>query len=434
MNINAIRRENISKKLFDSAQKYIPGGVNSPVRAFKAVGGTPVFFEKAKGAYLFDADGNRYIDYIMSWGPMLLGHGNKIVTDAIKEQIDKALTFGAPTELELQLAQKLCSIVPGMEMIRMVNSGTEATMSAIRLARAYTARDKIIKFEGCYHGHSDSLLVKAGSGALTMGEPSSPGVPKCLAEHTITLPYNDIERVNELFANIGSEIAAIIVEPVVGNMNCVPPIPGFLEALRKCCTENKALLIADEVMTGFRVSPQGAMAHYKVDPDIICLGKVIGGGLPVGAFGGKKHIMELVSPQGSVYQAGTLSGNPVAMACGLATINLIGNDNFLDPVIKITEMLCEGLEVSARNHNIDLTTNSAGTMWGFFFSKEDKITSYDQVIACDTERFKKFYHGMLMKGIYFAPASFEAGFLSSAHTLEDINYTIEAADEVFSTL
>ncbi len=434
MKINVKRRENISKKLFYSAKKYIPGGVNSPVRAFKAVGGTPVFFEKAKGAYLFDADGNRYIDYIMSWGPMLLGHGNKIVTNAIKEQIDKALTFGAPTELELQLAEKLCSLVPGMEMIRMVNSGTEATMSAIRLARAYTDRDKIVKFEGCYHGHSDSLLVKAGSGALTMGEPSSPGVPKCLAEHTITLPYNNIQMVNELFENIGSEIAAIIVEPVVGNMNCVPPIPGFLEALRKCCTDNKALLIADEVMTGFRVSPRGAMAHYKVEPDLICLGKVIGGGLPVGAFGGKKDIMELVSPQGSVYQAGTLSGNPVAMACGLATINLIGNDTFLDPVIKITEMLCKGLEISAKKHNIDLTTNSAGTMWGFFFSKDDKVTSYDQVIACNTERFKKFYHGMLTKGIYFAPASFEAGFLSSAHTLEDINYTIEAADEVFATL
>ena len=404
------------------------------VGAFKAVGGTPVFFEKAKGAYLFDVDGNKYIDYIMSWGPMLLGHGHKTVIKTIKKQVDKALTFGAPTELEVQLAEKICSSVPGMEMIRMVNSGTEATMSAIRLARAYTGRDKIIKFEGCYHGHSDSLLVKAGSGALTMGEPSSPGVPECLAAHTITLPYNDISKASNLFDQLGSQIAAIIVEPVVGNMNCIPPIPGFLEKLRECCTKHDALLIADEVMTGFRVSSKGAMAHYKVSPDLICLGKVIGGGLPVGAFGGKKSIMELISPSGSVYQAGTLSGNPIAMACGLATIDLITKEDFLNPVIENTKSLCEGLSQAAKNHNISFTTNQAGTMWGYFFSTEAKVTSYDQVMACDTDKFKRFYHSMLDQGVYFAPASFEAGFMSSAHTKEDIDYTIEAANKAFSAL
>ena len=434
MNLKSKKKDYKSKDLFKSAKRSIPGGVNSPVRAFKAVGGTPVFFEKAKGAYLFDVDGNKYIDYIMSWGPMLLGHGHKTVIKTIKKQVDKALTFGAPTELEVQLAEKICSIIPGMEMIRMVNSGTEATMSAIRLARAYTGRDKIVKFEGCYHGHSDSLLVKAGSGALTMGEPSSPGVPECLAAHTITLPYNDISKVSNLFDQLGPQIAAIIVEPVVGNMNCIPPIPGFLEKLRECCTKHDALLIADEVMTGFRVSSKGAMAHYKVSPDLICLGKVIGGGLPVGAFGGKKSIMELISPSGSVYQAGTLSGNPIAMACGLATIDLITKEDFLNPVIENTKSLCEGLSQAAKNHNISFTTNQAGTMWGYFFSTEAKVTSYDQVMACDTDKFKRFYHSMLDQGVYFAPASFEAGFMSSSHTKEDIDYTIEAANKAFLAL
>lgn len=321
-----------SQQLFEAAQKSIPGGVNSPVRAFRAVGGTPVFFDRASGAYMYDADGNRYIDYVLSWGPMLLGHGNETVLQAIREQLEKAMTFGTPTELEIQLADKICSIVPGMELIRMVNSGTEATMSAIRLARGYTGRDKIIKFEGCYHGHSDSLLVKAGSGALTLGVPSSPGVPAGLADHTITLNYNDIDQVKQVCAEIGEQVACIIVEPVVGNMNCVPPIPGFLEALRECCTASGALLIIDEVMTGFRISQQGAIGYYNIDADLICLGKVIGGGMPVGAFGGKREIMEHIAPLGPVYQAGTLSGNPVAMASGLATLNLISAPGFLEPV------------------------------------------------------------------------------------------------------
>ena len=423
-----------SQELFKAAQKHIPGGVNSPVRAFGAVGGTPLFFDRASGPYMFDADGKRYIDYVLSWGPMLLGHGHKDVLDAIRTQLEKAMTFGTPTELEIQLADKICSIVPGMEMIRMVNSGTEATMSAIRLARGYTGRDKIIKFEGCYHGHSDSLLVKAGSGALTLGVPSSPGVPKCLADHTVTLSYNDIDQVKQAFAEIGDQVACVIVEPVVGNMNCVPPIPGFLEALRECCTASGALLIIDEVMTGFRISPKGAIGYYGIDADLICLGKVIGGGMPVGAFGGKRQIMEQIAPLGPVYQAGTLSGNPVAMAAGLATLNLISQPGFLDPVSARTTRLVEGLCARAAAAGIPMTSNHVGTMWGIFFSDEQKIINYSQVMQCDTERFAKFFHGMLREGVYLAPASFEAGFMSAAHTDEDIQNTLEAAERVFTTL
>ena len=423
-----------SAELFRAAQKHIPGGVNSPVRAFRAVGGTPIFFDRAAGAYMFDADGKRYIDYVLSWGPMLLGHGHKNVLDAIRAQLEKAMTFGTPTELEIQLADKICSIVPGMEMIRMVNSGTEATMSAIRLARGYTGRDKIIKFEGCYHGHSDSLLVKAGSGALTLGVPSSPGVPKSLADHTVTLSYNDIDQVKQAFTEIGDQVACIIVEPVVGNMNCVPPIPGFLEALRECCTASGALLIIDEVMTGFRISPKGAIGYYGIDADLICLGKVIGGGMPVGAFGGKREIMEQIAPLGPVYQAGTLSGNPVAMAAGLATLNLISQPGFLDPVSARTTRLVEGLCARAAAAGIPMTSNHVGTMWGIFFSDEQKIINYSQVMQCDTERFAKFFHGMLEEGVYLAPASFEAGFMSAAHTDEDIQNTLEAAERVFTTL
>ena len=423
-----------SVELFRAAQKHIPGGVNSPVRAFRAVGGTPVFFDRAAGAYMFDADGKRYIDYVLSWGPMLLGHGHKDVLDAIRVQLEKAMTFGTPTELEIQLADKICSIVPGMEMIRMVNSGTEATMSAIRLARGYTGRDKIIKFEGCYHGHSDSLLVKAGSGALTLGVPSSPGVPKSLADHTVTLSYNDIDQVKQAFAEIGNQVACIIVEPVVGNMNCVPPIPGFLEALRECCTASGALLIIDEVMTGFRISPKGAIGYYDIDADLICLGKVIGGGMPVGAFGGKREIMQQIAPLGPVYQAGTLSGNPVAMAAGLATLNLISQPGFLDPVSARTTRLVEGLCGRAAAAGIPMTSNHVGTMWGIFFSDEEKIINYSQVMQCDTERFAKFFHGMLQEGVYLAPASFEAGFMSAAHTDEDIQNTLEAAERVFASL
>ena len=383
---------------------------------------------------MFDADGNRYIDYVLSWGPMLLGHGHKDVLQAIRNQLDKAMTFGTPTALEVKLANKICSIVPGMEMIRMVNSGTEATMSAIRLARGYTGRDKIIKFQGCYHGHSDSLLVKAGSGALTLGVPSSPGVPNCLADHTITLSYNDIEQVAAVFSEIGDQIACIIVEPVVGNMNCVPPIPGFLEELRSCCTKSGALLIVDEVMTGFRISQQGAVGYYNIDADLICLGKVIGGGMPVGAFGGKRQFMEYISPLGPVYQAGTLSGNPVAMASGLATLELISEPGFLEPVCRRTSALVNGLVDRAQASGIPLTSNHVGTMWGIFFSDERKIINYDQVMRCNKDRFARFFHGMLREGVYLAPASFEAGFMSSAHTDEDIQFTLEASERVFASL
>ena len=423
-----------SKQLFEAAQKHIPGGVNSPVRAFRAVGGTPIFFDRAKGPYMYDADGKRYIDYVMSWGPMILGHGHPVVLDAIREQLEKAMTFGTPTELEISLADKICEQVPGMDMVRMVNSGTEATMSAIRLARGYTGRDKIIKFEGCYHGHSDSLLVKAGSGALTLGVPSSPGVPASLADHTVTLNYNDIEQVKETFAEIGEQVACIIVEPVVGNMNCVPPIPGFLEALRECCTASGAVLIIDEVMTGFRIGPQGASAYYGIEPDLICLGKVIGGGMPVGAFGGKREIMEQISPLGPVYQAGTLSGNPVAMAAGLATLNQVSQPGFLDPLVAHTDQLVNGLRERAAAAGIPMTSNHVGTMWGLFFSEEEKIINYPQVMNCDTQRFSTFFHGMLDEGIYLAPASYEAGFMSAAHTDEDIQYTLDAAERVFKTL
>lgn len=423
-----------SQQLFEAAKQHIPGGVNSPVRAFRAVGGTPLFFERASGAYMFDADGKRYIDYVLSWGPMLLGHGHEQVLTAIRSQLDKAMTFGTPTELEIKLAEKICSIVPGMEMIRMVNSGTEATMSAIRLARGFTGRDKIIKFEGCYHGHSDSLLVKAGSGALTLGVPSSPGVPDCLADHTVTLSYNDIDQVKQAFSEIGDQVACIIVEPVVGNMNCVPPIPGFLETLRECCTASGALLIIDEVMTGFRISQQGAIGHYGIDADLICLGKVIGGGMPVGAFGGKLEIMQQIAPLGPVYQAGTLSGNPVAMAAGLATLELISEPGFLDPVIERTNRLATGLVERATAAGIPMTSNHVGTMWGIFFSEEEKIINYNQVMQCDTERFARFFHGMLEEGIYLAPASYEAGFTSAAHTDQDIEDTLNAAERVFARI
>ena len=425
---------NRSVELFAAAQRHIPGGVNSPVRAFKAVGGTPVFFQRAKGAYMYDADDNRYIDYVLSWGPMLLGHGHETVLKSIRDQLDRAMTFGTPTELEVSLADKICAIVPGMEMIRMVNSGTEATMSAIRLARGATGRDTIIKFEGCYHGHSDSLLVKAGSGALTLGVPSSPGVPACLAEHTLTLTYNDIQEVQQVMAEVGDQVAAIIVEPVVGNMNCVPPIPGFLQALRDTCTASGALLIIDEVMTGFRISQRGAIGYYGIDADLICLGKVIGGGMPVGAFGGKRAIMEHIAPLGPVYQAGTLSGNPVAMASGLATLELISQPGFLEPVSARTSRLVEGLEARAQAAGIPLTSNHVGSMWGIFFSDEEKIINYQQVMQCDTERFAKFFHGMLAEGVYLAPASYEAGFMSAAHTDQDIADTLDAAERVFATL
>ena len=425
------KTSDLSEELFERARRYIPGGVNSPVRAFRAVGGYPTFFNRAKGSYIYDVNEKRYIDYVLSWGAMLLGHGHERVIEAIVAQLDNAISLGAPTILEIELAQRICNLIPGIESIRMVNSGTEATMSAIRLARGYTGRDKIIKFEGCYHGHADSLLVKAGSGALTLGVPSSPGIPLSLAEHTITLSYNDIEEVQNVMRNMGEQVACIIVEPVAGNMNCVPPIPGFLETLRECCTANGTVLILDEVMTGFRVSPQGATGHYGVNGDLICLGKVIGGGMPVGAFGGKHDIMNHIAPEGPVYQAGTLAGNPISMASGLATLEAISAPDFFDPIIQRTEHLVEGLVERARHAGIPLSGNQAGTMWGIFFTEEDQIYRYDQVISCDTSRFSNFFHGMLERGIYLAPASFEAGFMSAAHSEEDIENTLAAAAEVF---
>ena len=389
-----------SEALFKQAAEVIPGGVNSPVRAFRAVGGTPVFFDRAGGAYLYDADDQRYIDYVQSWGPMILGHGHPEVLASIRRQLDRGLSFGAPTELETQLARLLCDSVPGLDLVRMVNSGTEATMSAIRLARAYTGRDKIIKFEGCYHGHSDSLLIKAGSGALALGVPSSPGVPTCLADHTITLTYNDTESVRRAFAEIGEQVAAVIVEPVAGNMSCIPPAPGFLDQLREQCSRYESLLIIDEVMTGFRVGPAGAVGHYGVDADLITLGKVIGGGMPVGAFGGREAIMNQLAPLGPVYQAGTLSGNPVAMAAGLATLRQVLAPGFYEGLFQRCETLVRGLSDRAQKAGIAFTTNHVGSMFGVFFTDKPTVGNFNEVMACDTDRFNRFFHGMLARGVY----------------------------------
>jgi len=423
-----------SESLFAQAQTHIPGGVNSPVRAFNGVGGSPIFFQKGEGAYLFDEDGNRYIDFVNSWGPLILGHGAPEVLDAVQKQLVNGLSFGAPTEIEIEMANKVCEIYPSMDMVRMVSSGTEATMSAIRLARGYTGRDKMVKFEGCYHGHSDSLLVKAGSGMLTLGVPSSPGVPKALADLTITLTHNDLDSVRECFAQMGNEIACVIVEPVAGNMNCIPPENGFLQGLRELCDVHGIVLIFDEVMCGFRAARGGAQEVYGVKPDMTTLGKVIGGGMPVGAFGGRREIMEYLAPLGPVYQAGTLSGNPIAMAAGRAMLNAISEPGFYDELTRKTQMLCEGLETLASKHNIPLTTNQVGSMFGFFFSEEKTIRRFAQVQKCDSERFKKFYHGMLDEGVYLAPSEFEGGFMCSAITDADIDFTLAAADKVFETL
>ena len=423
-----------SEQLFERAKQTIPGGVNSPVRAFKAVGGTPVFIDHADGAYVYDSEDKRYIDYVLSWGPMIMGHNHPAVREAVIKASEKGLSFGAPTELETQLAERLCGIMPGMDMVRMVNSGTEATMSAIRLARGYTGRDTIVKFEGCYHGHSDSLLIKAGSGALTMGVPSSPGVPAALASHTMTLTYNDPEGVRKAFAEFGDEIACIIVEPVAGNMNCIPPAPGFLETLREVCDQSGAILILDEVMTGFRFGLTGAQGFYGIDADLTTLGKVIGGGMPVGAFGGKREIMEHIAPLGPVYQAGTLSGNPIAMSAGLATLDIISQPDFYEPLFAQIEQLCTGLRDAAAKAGIAFTTNHAGTMFGGFFTEEANVGNYAQVMACDVERFNRFFHTMLNEGVYLAPASYEAGFMSSAHTSSDIEQTVAAAATAFAGL
>jgi len=423
-----------SHDLFQAAQKHIPGGVNSPVRAFRGVGGDPIFFKKGEGAYLWDEDNKQYIDYVASWGPAILGHSHPKVLAAVAETIKNGLSFGAPTELETRMADRVCEIMPSMEMIRMVSSGTEATMSAIRLARGFTGRDKIVKFEGCYHGHADSLLVKAGSGALTLGVPTSPGVPAALAEHTLTLNFNDLDQVRDTFAKIGGQIACIIVEPVAGNMNCVPPKAGFLEGLREICDQYESVLIFDEVMTGFRVALGGAQAHYGISPDLTTLGKVIGGGMPVGAFGGKREIMEQIAPLGPVYQAGTLSGNPVAMAAGLANLEEISKPGFYEELGRLTEKLAKGLVTRAEAFNIPVCENHVGAMFGVFFSTEEKIENFYQVTQCDLERFQLFYHGMLNEGVYLAPSAYEAGFVSAAHTDRDIKQTLIAAEKVFSTL
>ena len=420
--------------LFADAKKVILGGVNSPVRAFNGVGGTPVFIDHAKGAYIFDSDNKHYIDYVGSWGPMILGHAHDEVIDVVKQTAEKGLSFGAPTEIETLMAAKVCELIPSIDVIRMVSSGTEATMSALRLARGYTGRDKIVKFEGCYHGHSDALLVKSGSGTLTLGEPNSAGVSTGVAKDTITLTYNDSDSVKQLFAEIGQEVACIIVEPVAGNMNCIPPVAGFLETLRAVCDEYGSVLIFDEVMTGFRVSLQGAQGVYQVTPDLTTLGKVIGGGMPVGAFGGKKAIMGYLAPLGSVYQAGTLSGNPVAMAAGLKTLELISKGDFHEKLTAKTQRLTDGLKRVALEAGISVSTNQIGGMFGLFFTQEEKVTSFTQVMACDQELFKRFFHGMLEQGVYLAPSAFEAGFVSAAHTNEDIDKTIDAAALVFQSL
>ena len=423
-----------STSLYSDARQFIPGGVNSPVRSFAGVGGTPLFIDHAEGAYIVDSAGKSYIDYVGSWGPMVLGHAHPEVIAAVKEAADKGLSFGAPTEIETQMARKICALLPSIDLVRMVSSGTEATMSAIRLARGYTRRDKIVKFEGCYHGHADALLVKAGSGALTLGVPSSPGVPTRVAENTITLTYNDSASVQQLFADLGEQIACIIVEPVAGNMNCVPPVPGFLETLRKVCDDYGSVLIFDEVMTGFRVGLHGAQGLYAIDPDLTTLGKVIGGGMPVGAFGGRRIIMEQLAPLGPIYQAGTLSGNPVAMAAGLKTLELVEQQGFYETLTVKTQQLVAGFEQCAANSGIALRTHSVGGMFGLFFSQEEKITRFEQVMQCDQAMFRAFFHAMLVQGVYLAPSAFEAGFVSAAHSETDLDKTLLIADIVFKQL
>lgn len=420
--------------LLQNAQRYIPGGVNSPVRAFKGVGGDPVFIKRAKGSRLFDTNDRGYIDYVGSWGPMILGHADERVIDAVKAAADNGLSFGAPTTIETEMAKRVCELVPSMEKVRMVSSGTEATMSAIRLARGYTKRDTIVKFEGCYHGHGDSFLIKAGSGALTLGVPTSPGVPADLAKHTLTLNYNDIDQVREVFKEQGEHIAAVIVEPVAGNMNCIPPVPGFLEGLRDVCSEYGSVLIFDEVMTGFRVSLGGAQEHYGVTPDMSTLGKVIGGGMPVGAFGGTAEIMDHLAPTGPVYQAGTLSGNPIAMTAGLITLNLIAEKTFFSTLGSKVETLVNGIMNAAEKHGIPMTENHVGGMFGLFFTDEEKVSNFAQVSACNIERFNQFFHGMLDQGVYLAPSAYEAGFVSIAHSDDDLEQTIQTADNVLSSL
>jgi glutamate-1-semialdehyde 2,1-aminomutase len=423
-----------SADLYHKAQVTIPGGVNSPVRAFNGVGGSPIFIDRADGPLIFDVDGKAYIDYVGSWGPMILGHNHVAIREAVIDAAQRGLSFGAPTELEIKMAELVSELVPSMEQLRMVSSGTEATMSAIRLARGFTGRDKIIKFEGCYHGHADSLLVKAGSGALTLGQPSSPGVPADFAKHTLTARFNDLESVKALFAANQGEIACIIVEPVAGNMNCIPPVDGFHQGLREICDSEGALLIFDEVMTGFRVALGGAQAYYGIKPDLTTLGKIIGGGMPVGAFGGRTDVMQYIAPTGPVYQAGTLSGNPVAMAAGYACLTLLreeGNEKRLDSK---TKYIADGFKQLADSHGIPLLVHQVGGMFGFFFTEQTSITCYDDVAKCDTERFKRFFHLMLDHGVYLAPSAFEASFMSLTHGQRELDATLEAADRCFAMM
>ncbi len=420
-------------ELYQEAQKYIPGGVNSPVRAFKQVGGAPVFFKKGEGAYVYDEAGKKYIDYVGSWGPMIVGHAHPEVLDAVIETAKNGLSFGAPTVLETELAKRVLELVPSMDQVRMVSSGTEATMSAIRLARGYTGRDKIVKFEGCYHGHSDSLLVKAGSGLLTFGEPSSPGVPADLTQHTIVIEFNNPEAVKEAFAKYGQEIACVIIEPIAGNMNCIPPQPGFLETIREECNKAGSVFIIDEVMTGFRVNKHSAQGLYGVTPDLSTFGKVIGGGMPVGAFGGKKEIMDHLSPNGAVYQAGTLSGNPVAMAAGIKTLELISKEGFYEDLEAKTDYLVKGIKEVFAKHNKPLSTNHVCGMFGLFFTN-DEVKTFSDATKSDIPFFQAFYQGLLEEGVYLAPSAFEAGFISSAHSYEDLDATIAAMDRVIAKM
>ena len=422
----------LNQKLFQRSQEFIPGGVNSPVRAFKSVGGTPVFFKQGKGAYVWDADNKSYIDYVGSWGPLILGHAHPEVIKAVQNKIKDGLTFGAPTEAELEMAELLCKLVPSIEQVRLVSSGTEATMTAIRLARGYTGRNRIIKFEGCYHGHDDALLVKAGSGALTLGCPSSAGVPAEVTNSTTVLNYNDLEELEQIFSKAGREVAAVIVEPVAGNMNFVTPNPKFLPALRELCTKYGSVLIFDEVMTGFRVGLGCAQGVYNIKPDLTTLGKVIGGGMPMAAFGGKREIMQCLAPVGSVYQAGTLSGNPIAVSAGLATLQMVQTPGFYEKLTSSTQQLINGLTDIAKKNGVPFCAQSLGGMFGLYF-RGDIPSSYAEVMECDVESFNRFFHAMLEEGIYFAPSSFEAGFVSSAHSDMVIRKTLQAAERVFST-
>ena len=420
-----------SQKLFNHAQLIVPGGVNSPVRAFRSVGGTPLFIKRGRGAQIWDADGNVYVDYVGSWGPLIAGHAHPVVVKAVQQAAERGLSFGAPTEAELDMASLLIKLVPSMEQVRLVSSGTEATMSAIRIARGFTQRSKIVKFEGCYHGHADSLLVKAGSGALTFGQPSSAGVPPETAAHTLVLEFNDEAALHKAFARKGNEIAAVIVEPVVGNANLITPKPGFLQLLRELCTKHGVILIFDEVMTGFRVALGGAQAFYGIKPDMTTLGKVIGGGMPVGAFGGRRDIMQCVAPLGPVYQAGTLSGNPVAVAAGLATLTLVQAAGFYDQLGATAYALCKGLSEAAASRRIAFSAQHVGGMFGLYF-RDTPPQTYAEVMQCDKERFNAFFHAMLAEGVYLAPSAYEAGFVSSAHNAADIEKTVAAADKVFA--